>query len=101
MKMSADDLGNFSRMLDNANECNISLLVLNVQELNQAPPYESPSGLVLVIFLDWMQFNQVRKILNFMLTCHDLHQELTHLSQEQMLTRLFLRPGFRAWTMLS
>ena len=82
MKMSADDLGNFSRMLDNANECNISLLVLNVQELNQAPPYESPSGLDLVIFLDWMQFNQVLKNLNLMLMlCHSLHHALTHPSQ--------------------
>ena len=44
MKMSADDLGNFSRMLDNANECNISPLVLYVQGSNQAPPDEPPSG---------------------------------------------------------
>ena len=82
MKMSADDLGNFSRMLDNANECNISLLVLNVQELNQAPPYESPSGLDPIIFLDWMQFNQVLKNLKLMLMlCHSLHHALTHPSQ--------------------
>ena len=42
--MSADDLGSFSSMHDNANECNISPLALNVQESNQAPPDESPSG---------------------------------------------------------
>ena len=31
-------------MLDNANECNMSPSVLNVQESNQVPPDESPSG---------------------------------------------------------
>ena len=42
--MSAEGIESFSSMLDNANECNMSPSVLNVQESNQAPPDESPSG---------------------------------------------------------
>ena len=42
--MSAEGIESFSSMLDNANECNMSPSVLNVQESNQVPPDESPSG---------------------------------------------------------
>ena len=42
--MSAEEFESFSSILDNAKECNMSPTVLNVQESNQAPPDESPSG---------------------------------------------------------
>ena len=42
--MSAERIESFSSMLDNADERNMSPSVLNVQESNQAPPDESPSG---------------------------------------------------------
>ena len=42
--MSAEEFESFSSILDNAKECNMLPTVLNVQESNQAPPDESPSG---------------------------------------------------------
>ena len=45
LKMSAEEFACFLSLLDKGNDGNISPPVLNVQESNQAPPDDSPSGL--------------------------------------------------------